>query len=50
MWDNLGWVTGIVGLALSAIGLWLTVLYGKQAIELLQKICTKLGLESPGNH
>lgn len=49
MWEILGWVAGSLGLALSAMGLWLTVRYGKQANELLQKICGKLGLEGPGN-
>jgi hypothetical protein len=49
MTDFLGWVAVVLGLALSAAGLWLTVLYGKQANEFLQRICVKLGLEGPGD-
>jgi hypothetical protein len=39
----LGWVVGSLGLVLSAIGVWLTVVYGKQATEILRKISVKLG-------
>jgi hypothetical protein len=49
MWDDLGWVAGLLALVLSAICLWLTVRYGEQARVLLQRICSGLGIESHGN-
>ena len=41
------WVVGGAGLALTAIGVWLTILYGQQSNARLQKICRRLGLERP---
>jgi hypothetical protein len=42
MADVFGWVVGCLGLVLSALGLWLTVVYGKKAVELLHLIRIKL--------
>jgi len=46
--DDVGWVVGLVALALSVLGLWLTIFYGEQSKGLLREIRRGLGLEGRG--
>jgi hypothetical protein len=38
MGDVIGWVVAILGLVLSAAGVWLTVLYGEHCTALLRNL------------
>jgi hypothetical protein len=49
MRDNVGLVAAVLGLALSAAGVVLTVFYGRQCMALLQEICKGLTTEGRGN-